>query len=203
MLAGAALRPRRHDGAVLATFVMPMWLVAAGMVLVVGANGALGLRRRVGRRGGAVHAAQSLIVAGLGTLSTRCWTASAWPLVAYCAAMPTACLLGLALLQRGKPPGARTEPAASKRLDQPRRRAIRQMRVQRTGALADRHLVRTIGAGAELDGGRGLRLAPALASSAASMRWISGGVAPQRPPHQPDKGTPNSAARDGEQASSA
>ena len=83
---------------------MPMWLVAAGMVLVVSvsANGAL---RDYGDASGAAvalyYAAQSLIVAGLGTLSTLTLDGdSAWPLVAYCAAMPTACLLGLALLQR-------------------------------------------------------------------------------------------------------
>ena len=101
MLAGAALLAGCATS--FATFVMPMWLVATGMVLVVSvsANGAL---RDYGDASGAAvalyYAAQSLIVAGLGTLSTLALDGgSAWPLVAYCAAMP-ASLLGLALLQR-------------------------------------------------------------------------------------------------------
>ena len=83
---------------------MPMWLVATGMVLVVSvsANGAR-CRTTATRRAPRwlYYAAQSLIVAGLGTLSTLALDGgSAWPLVAYCAAMPAASLLGLALLQR-------------------------------------------------------------------------------------------------------
>jgi DHA1 family florfenicol/chloramphenicol resistance protein-like MFS transporter len=106
MLAGAALLAgcAATTAPSFATFVMPMWLVATGMVLVVSvsANGAL---RDYGDASGAAvalyYAAQSLIVAGLGTLSTLALDGgSAWPLVAYCAAMPAASLLGLALLQR-------------------------------------------------------------------------------------------------------
>ena len=85
---GRARRLRRHDG-VAATFVMPMWLVAAGMVLVVSvsANGAL--RTTATRRAPRwrCYAAQSLIVAGL----ARCPRAdgdSAWPLVAYAPPCP-------------------------------------------------------------------------------------------------------------------
>ena len=86
-----------------ATFVMPMWLVATGMVLVVSvsANGALRDWRRVGRRGGAVlRRAKS----DRGRFGHAVHTGAGWrqrrPLVAYCAAMPAASLLGLALLQR-------------------------------------------------------------------------------------------------------
>ena len=82
---------------------MPMWLVATGMVLVVSvsANGAL---RDYGDASGAAvalyYAAQSLIVAGLGTLSTGAGWRQRLAAGRLLRAMPAASLLGLALLQR-------------------------------------------------------------------------------------------------------
>ncbi|MDX7986312.1 CmlA/FloR family chloramphenicol efflux MFS transporter [Xenorhabdus sp. 12] len=73
------------------TFVIPMWLIAAGMIFVgsVTANGAL---RDFGDASGTAvalyYCIQSLIAGGVGTLMTLVFAGdTAWPLVAYCFGM--------------------------------------------------------------------------------------------------------------------
>lgn len=85
------------------SFVIPMWLIAVGIVLVVSvtANGAL---RDFGDVAGTAVAMyfciQSLIVSGLGTLSVLVLDGStAWPLVAYCLGMSVAGMTGYAFLK--------------------------------------------------------------------------------------------------------
>ena len=180
MLAGAALLAgcAATTAPSFATFVMPMWLVAAGWCWWF----------------------RSAPTARCGTTATRraprwrCTTprkalsSPGWARAVHADAGRRQRLAAGRLLRRhahGLPAG--TGPAATQgsrparlnpprqRLDQPRRRAIRQQDARpATGALADRHLVRTIGAGAELDGGRACVSRQLWVSSAASMRWISG-----------------------------
>lgn len=84
------------------SFVMPMWLIAIGIVFVVAvtANGAL---RDFGDAAGTAvamyYCIQSLVVSGLGTLSVLVLDGStAWPLVAYCLVMSTVGIAGYATL---------------------------------------------------------------------------------------------------------
>ncbi len=87
-----------------ASVVLPMWLVAIGIVMVVAvaANGAL--RDFADASGTAValyYAVQSLIVATLGTLATLLLPGdTVWPLVAYGLLLPALSLVGLAMLRR-------------------------------------------------------------------------------------------------------
>lgn len=86
------------------SFVMPMWLIAVGIVLVVAvtANGALGdFGGAAGTAVAMYYGIQSLIVSGLGTLSVLALDGStAWPLVAYCLVMSTAGIAGYATLKQ-------------------------------------------------------------------------------------------------------
>ncbi|NVB82737.1 MAG: CmlA/FloR family chloramphenicol efflux MFS transporter [Kofleriaceae bacterium] len=84
-------------------FIVPMWVMAIGIVLTVSvtANGALG---KFGDIAGSAVAfyfcTQSLIVGLLGTLAVTMLPAdSAWPLIGYSAAMAALVLIGLALLR--------------------------------------------------------------------------------------------------------
>lgn len=74
-----------------ATFVMPMWLVAVGIVLMsaVTANGALrDFGDVAGKAVALYYAVQSVIVTGVGTLATLVFDgATAWPLAACCFGM--------------------------------------------------------------------------------------------------------------------
>lgn len=86
------------------SFVIPMWLIAVGIVFVVSvtANGAL---REFGDAAGTAvamyYGIQSLIVSGLGTFSVLALDGStAWPLVAYCLVMSTVCIAGFAILKQ-------------------------------------------------------------------------------------------------------
>ncbi|MBA6097378.1 MULTISPECIES: CmlA/FloR family chloramphenicol efflux MFS transporter [Gammaproteobacteria] len=86
------------------SFVMPMWLIAIGIVLMVSvtANGAL---RDFGDVAGTAvamyYCIQSLIVSGLGTLAVLVLDGStAWPLVAYVLAMCAASMVGYAALKQ-------------------------------------------------------------------------------------------------------
>lgn len=85
-------------------FVIPMWLVAVGLVMMVSvtANGAL---RDFGDTAGTAvalyYSIQSLIVSGIGTLVILLLDGeTAWPLVAYCLGMPTASLVALTTLKQ-------------------------------------------------------------------------------------------------------
>ena len=86
------------------SFVIPMWLIAVGIVFVVSvtANGAL---RDFGASAGTAvamyYCIQSLIASGLGTLSILTLDGStAGPLVAYCLVMSVASLIGYATLKQ-------------------------------------------------------------------------------------------------------
>ncbi|MCA7996918.1 CmlA/FloR family chloramphenicol efflux MFS transporter [Burkholderia metallica] len=85
-------------------FVMPMWIVAIGIVLMssVTANGAL--REFDDTAGTAVslyYCVQSLIVGGAGTFATLVLPGDTpWPLAAFCFVMPAACVVALAVLTR-------------------------------------------------------------------------------------------------------
>ena len=85
------------------TFVMPMWLMCVGIVLVVAvtANGALAdFADAAGTAVALYYAIQSLIVSGVGTLSVLAFNgATPWPLVAYGLVMPTVSLAGFAVLR--------------------------------------------------------------------------------------------------------
>jgi len=87
-----------------ASVVLPMWLVAIGIVMVaaVAANGAL--RDFADASGTAValyYAVQSLIVATLGTLATLLLPGdTVWPLVAFGLLLPSLSLGGLVMLRR-------------------------------------------------------------------------------------------------------
>ncbi|MCZ0734952.1 CmlA/FloR family chloramphenicol efflux MFS transporter [Phreatobacter sp. AB_2022a] len=106
MLAGAGLLAglSGSGGPSLAAILAPMWVMAAGMVLVVSvtANGALaGFDDRAGAAVALYYAVQSAIVGAAGTLAVIALPAdTAWPLVAYCAAMGTITLAALGLLRR-------------------------------------------------------------------------------------------------------
>ncbi|MBD2780664.1 CmlA/FloR family chloramphenicol efflux MFS transporter [Xenorhabdus szentirmaii] len=86
------------------TFVMPMWLIAVGMVTVVSvtANGAL---RDFGDASGTAvalyYCIQSLIVGGVGTLMTLVLSGdTAWPLVVYSFGMPAISFIAFAVLKQ-------------------------------------------------------------------------------------------------------
>ncbi|MEQ2025149.1 CmlA/FloR family chloramphenicol efflux MFS transporter [Xenorhabdus szentirmaii] len=86
------------------TFVMPMWLIAVGMVTVVSvtANGAL---RDFGDASGTAvalyYCIQSLIVGGVGTLMTLVLSGdTVWPLVAYSFGMPAISFIAFAVLKQ-------------------------------------------------------------------------------------------------------
>lgn len=88
------------------TFVLPMWIIAIGMIFAasVTANGALQEFGAVAGTAVALHfCVQSLIVAGAGTaLVVLLDGDTAWPLIAYCTVMTSATLTALAGLQRRK-----------------------------------------------------------------------------------------------------
>ncbi|MBD2799555.1 CmlA/FloR family chloramphenicol efflux MFS transporter [Xenorhabdus sp. M] len=86
------------------TFVIPMWLIAVGMVTVVSvtANGAL---RDFGDASGTAvalyYCIQSLIVGGVGTLMTLVLSGdTVWPLVAYSFGMPAISFIAFAVLKQ-------------------------------------------------------------------------------------------------------
>lgn len=107
MLAGTALLAAIAGSGALspAGLLVPVWLMAAGMVLVVSvtANGALaGFDDRAGTAVALYYGVQSLIVGCGGTLAVLALPGdTAWPLVAYGAAMTTATLAALGLLRHG------------------------------------------------------------------------------------------------------
>lgn len=88
----------------LVTLLVPMWVIAIGIVMTVSvtANGALaGFADNAGAAVALYYCIQSVLVAGLGTF----WVLflggdSAWPLVAQALVVPAACLLGLVRLRR-------------------------------------------------------------------------------------------------------
>lgn len=85
-------------------FVLPMWLIAVGIVLVVSvtANGALeAFGETSGTAVALYYSIQSLIVAGVGTgFTLGLGGDTAWPLVAYALFLPAVSLAGLALVHR-------------------------------------------------------------------------------------------------------
>lgn len=86
------------------SFVMPMWIVAIGIVLMssVTANGALrDFDDAAGTAVALYYCVQSLIVGGAGTFVTLVLPGDTpWPLAAFCFVAPTACVLALAALKR-------------------------------------------------------------------------------------------------------
>lgn len=95
------------------SFVMPMWVIAVGMVFAVSvtANGALQEFGDVAGTAVALYfCVQSFIVAGIGTLHVVLLRGdTAWPLIAYCSSMALATLAALMRLQ------ARQRPAQERR----------------------------------------------------------------------------------------
>lgn len=91
-----------------ASFIVPMWLAAVGIVLVaaVAANGALAeFGAAAGSAVALYYAAQSLIVGAFGTAAVLLLPGdSAWPLVAYGASMAAATLVLTALRRRPTSP---------------------------------------------------------------------------------------------------
>ncbi|WP_412527443.1 CmlA/FloR family chloramphenicol efflux MFS transporter [Burkholderia lata] len=87
-----------------ATFVMPMWLVAVGIVLMssVSANGALrDFGAAAGKAVALYYAVQGVIVTGVGTLATLVFDgATAWPLAACCFGMGLASFVAIKGLTR-------------------------------------------------------------------------------------------------------
>ncbi|RVD50648.1 CmlA/FloR family chloramphenicol efflux MFS transporter, partial [Mesorhizobium sp. M7A.F.Ca.ET.027.03.2.1] len=87
-----------------ATFVLPMWVVAAGIVFTVSvtANGALEAFGDVAGTAVALYfCIQSLVVGILGTLFVILLDGdTAWPLVGYCSVMATLTLGALRHLQK-------------------------------------------------------------------------------------------------------
>ncbi|WP_107313348.1 CmlA/FloR family chloramphenicol efflux MFS transporter [Burkholderia metallica] len=85
-------------------FVMPMWIVAIGIVLMssVTANGALrAFDDTAGTAVSLYYCVQSLIVGGAGTFVTLVLPGDTpWPLAAFCFVMPAACVVALAVLTR-------------------------------------------------------------------------------------------------------
>ncbi|MET3213127.1 UNVERIFIED_ORG: DHA1 family florfenicol/chloramphenicol resistance protein-like MFS transporter [Burkholderia territorii] len=85
-------------------FVMPMWIVAIGIVLMssVTANGALrDFDDAAGTAVALYYCVQSLIVGGAGTFVTLALPGDTpWPLAAFCFVMPTACVVSLAVSKR-------------------------------------------------------------------------------------------------------
>ncbi|AMS39659.1 CmlA/FloR family chloramphenicol efflux MFS transporter [Aminobacter aminovorans] len=88
-----------------ATFIMPMWVIAIGIVFAgaVTANGALeAFGDAAGTAVALYFCVQSLIVGLMGTLAVLMLGGdTAWPLAAYCAVMAIATLCGLRWLQVG------------------------------------------------------------------------------------------------------
>ena len=86
------------------TFVLPMWIVAMGIVLTVSvtANGALQEFGDVAGMAVALYfCIQSLVVGIVGTLFVILFDGdTAWPLVAYCTALPTVTSGALWILRR-------------------------------------------------------------------------------------------------------
>lgn len=84
-------------------FVLPMWLVAVGIVIVasVTANGALRDFAEVSGTAVALYyCIQSLIVGGVGTILTLVLPGdTAWPLVAYCFGLPAISLMAQSALR--------------------------------------------------------------------------------------------------------
>ncbi len=97
VLAGCTLAT---DPSVL-TFVLPMWLIAVGMVFVVSvtANGALqDFSNAAGTAVALYYCIQSLIVGGLGTTVIVALPGdSAWPLIAYCLTLVVVTFLAIAI----------------------------------------------------------------------------------------------------------
>ncbi|OBZ94444.1 MFS transporter [Pararhizobium polonicum] len=91
------------------TFILPMWIMAIGIVFAVSvtANGALKGFGDIAGAAVALHfCIQSLIVGSLGTLAVVALHGNtAWPLVAYASVMALVVLVALALLRRRKIPG--------------------------------------------------------------------------------------------------
>jgi DHA1 family florfenicol/chloramphenicol resistance protein-like MFS transporter len=85
-------------------FVMPMWIVAVGIVLMssVTANGALqDFDDAAGTAVALYYCVQSLIVGGAGTVVTLVFPGDTpWPLAAFCFVMPAACVGALSILKR-------------------------------------------------------------------------------------------------------
>nr|WP_244108443.1 CmlA/FloR family chloramphenicol efflux MFS transporter [Burkholderia anthina] len=85
-------------------FVMPMWIVAVGIVLMssVSANGALrDFDDVAGTAVALYYCVQSLIVGGVGTLAVLVLSGDTpWPLAAFCFCMPAACCCAIAALKR-------------------------------------------------------------------------------------------------------
>ncbi len=83
------------------TFVLPMWLIAVGMVFVVSvtANGALqDFSNAAGTAVALYYCIQSLIVGGLGTTVIVALPGdSAWPLIAYCLTLVVVTFLAIAI----------------------------------------------------------------------------------------------------------
>ena len=108
MLAGAALLGLLAVTAPpsVLSFLGPMWLLAAGLVLVVSvtANGALaGFDDRAGTAVALYYCVQSLIVGVLGTFAVIALPGDGvWPLVGYCTATAGATLAGLRRLRRAR-----------------------------------------------------------------------------------------------------
>ena len=90
-----------------ASFVVPMWVVAVGIVFTVSvtANGALQAFGDVAGTAVALYfCVQSLVIGIVGTLAVVALDGdTAWPLVAYCTIMPGVTLSALRLLQMRQP----------------------------------------------------------------------------------------------------
>ena len=86
------------------TFIMPMWVAAAGIVFTgaVAANGALAdFGDRAGTAVALYFCIESLFVGAIGTLAVLTLNGeTAWPLITYMGVMAMTVLLALALLQR-------------------------------------------------------------------------------------------------------
>ncbi|UTV58295.1 CmlA/FloR family chloramphenicol efflux MFS transporter [Burkholderia arboris] len=85
-------------------FVMPMWIVAVGIVLMssVTANGALrDFDDAAGTAVALYYCVQSLIVGGAGTFATLVLPGDTpWPLAGFCFVMPAACVVAISMLKR-------------------------------------------------------------------------------------------------------
>ncbi|KFG93686.1 MFS transporter [Burkholderia paludis] len=85
-------------------FVMPMWIVAIGIVLMsaVTANGALrDFDDVAGTAVALYYCVQSLIVGGIGTVAILVLPGDTpWPLVAFCLCMPAACCIAITVVRR-------------------------------------------------------------------------------------------------------
>lgn len=92
--------------ATFATFVVPMWVVAAGIVLIVSvsANGALeAFDDKAGTAVALYYAIQGVVVGVVGTMATLALDgATPWPLVGFCALMCTVNAVGMLWLRKGR-----------------------------------------------------------------------------------------------------